>query len=40
MEREFKPIDEFIGDTNKSKLTDTQAYLNTKKSLCLCIKNF
>ena len=38
MEREFKPIDEFIGDTNKSKLTDTQAYLNVKKSLCLCIK--
>lgn len=38
MEREFKPIDEFIGDTNKSKLTDTQAYLNTKKSLCFCIK--
>ena len=38
MEREFKPIDEFVGDTNKSKLTDTQAYLNTKKSLCFCIE--
>ena len=38
MKNEFKPIDEFIGDTNKSKLTDTQAYLNTKKSLCFCIK--
>ena len=38
MKNEFKPIDAFIGDTNKSKLTDTQAYLNVKNPLLLCVR--
>ena len=38
MKNEFKLIDEFIGDTNKSKLTDTQAYLTVKNTLLFCVK--
>lgn len=38
MKQEFKPIDEFIGDTNKIKLTDTQAYLSVKNPLLFCVK--
>ena len=38
MKNEFKPIDAFIGDTNKSKLTDTQAYLTVKNPLLLCVR--
>lgn len=38
MNREFKPINEFVGDTNKSKLTDTQAYLRVRDPLLFCVK--
>ena len=38
MKREFKSIDIFIGDTNKDKLTDTQAYLIVGKPLLFCVK--
>lgn len=38
MKQEFKPIDEFIGDTSKSKLIVTQTYLSVKNPLLFCVK--
>ena len=38
MKHEFKSIDIFIEDTNKDKLTDTQAYLIVGNPLLFCVK--